>query len=176
MKVLFNWQSCFSYHSSLFPDRQNKMKSGGGASLPNWKQNASNTYIYICTLSYITWRLRHRVFALMGTFSCRSRCPLTLCRLWNGTISIRRTPVCRTPVRRTPENPSSLNSPVCRTPVRRTPVCRTPQFVELQFVEFLLALVPTYFRPILTPKIGLGDESGPDIRWWERGVYYPWLG
>jgi hypothetical protein len=27
--------------------------------------------------------------------------------------------------------------------------------------------------PILTPKIGLGDESGPDIRWWESRVITP---
>jgi hypothetical protein len=26
---------------------------------------------------------------------------------------------------------------------------------------------------ILTSKIGLGDESGPDIRWWENGVITP---
>jgi hypothetical protein len=27
--------------------------------------------------------------------------------------------------------------------------------------------------PILTSKIGLGVESGPDIRWWENGVITP---
>jgi hypothetical protein len=40
----------------------------------------------------------------------------------------------------------------------------------------LRPLLTQLATPILTSKIGLGDESGPDIRWWEKGLYCPWLG
>jgi hypothetical protein len=40
----------------------------------------------------------------------------------------------------------------------------------------LRPLLTQLATPILTSKRGLGDESGPDIRWWEKKSYYPWLG
>jgi hypothetical protein len=40
----------------------------------------------------------------------------------------------------------------------------------------LRPLLTQLATPILTPKIGLADDSGPDIRWWKKGLYYPWLG